>query len=452
MNTLLNAIKTPKLRGKILFTLAMLVVYRIGSFLPTPGVDYKAISSCLAKMSSGAEDFVGYMNMFSGGAMLQLSVFALGVTPYITASIVVQLLKIVVPRFMELHKEGQSGEAKLTEYTRYLTIGLAVVQSAVIVLTAKNGALFNGRCGSVLRYDSPVHLAVMVLVMTGGTGLVMWMAELVTEKGVGQGMSVLIFMSICSGFLPKIWSIGWNEGNWLAFGVVVTTLLVVFLVVDYVELCQRRVPVQYTKHAPGTELGSSRKTYMPLKINMSGVMPPIFASSILVIPTLITQFLDSTNPVVKWIRMNLTSSTNLWYIGFYSVLLVFFCFYYSSVQFDPEEAVDNMKQSGGFIPGVTMGTPTVKYLQYLMNRLNSVGAIYLLAVAMVPTILAATLGVGSSLPFGGTTVLIIANVGLETLRQVKAQSEQWEYSGVLPSAEAAADVDFKTILERESKD
>lgn len=452
MNTLLNAIKTPKLRGKILFTLAMLVVYRIGSFLPTPGVDYKAISSCLAKMSSGAEDFVGYMNMFSGGAMLQLSVFALGVTPYITASIVVQLLKIVVPRFMELHKEGQSGEAKLTEYTRYLTIGLAVVQSAVIVLTAKNGALFNGRCGSVLRYDSPVHLAVMVLVMTGGTGLVMWMAELVTEKGVGQGMSVLIFMSICSGFLPKIWSIGWNEGNWLAFGVVVTTLLVVFLAVDYVELCQRRVPVQYTKHAPGTELGSSRKTYMPLKINMSGVMPPIFASSILVIPTLITQFLDSTNPVVKWIRMNLTSSTNLWYIGFYSVLLVFFCFYYSSVQFDPEETVDNMKQSGGFIPGVTMGTPTVKYLQYLMNRLNSVGAIYLLAVAMVPTILAATLGVGSSLPFGGTTVLIIANVGLETLRQVKAQSEQWEYSGVLPSAEAAADVDFKTILERESKD
>lgn len=452
MKTLLNAIKTPKLRGKILFTLAMLVVYRIGSFLPTPGVDYKAISSCLAKMSSGAEDFVGYMNMFSGGAMLQLSVFALGVTPYITASIVIQLLKIVVPRFMELHKEGQSGEAKLTEYTRYLTIGLAVVQSAVIVLTAKNGALFNGRCGSVLRYDSPAHLAVMALVMTGGTGLVMWMAELVTEKGVGQGMSVLIFMSICSGFLPKIWSIGWNEGNWLAFGVVVTTLLVVFLVVDYVELCQRRVPVQYTKHAPGTELGSSRKTYMPLKINMSGVMPPIFASSILVIPTLITQFLDSTNPVVKWIRMNLTSSTNLWYIGIYSVLLVFFCFYYSSVQFDPEETVDNMKQSGGFIPGVTMGTPTVKYLQYLMNRLNSVGAIYLLAVAMVPTILAATLGVGSSLPFGGTTVLIIANVGLETLRQVKAQSEQWEYSGILPSAEAAADVDFKTILERESKD
>lgn len=240
----MNAIRTPKLRGRILFTLAMLVVYRIGSFLPTPGVDYKAVSSCLSKMGTGSEDFVGYMNMFSGGAMLQLSVFALGVTPYITASIVIQLLKIVIPRFMELHKEGQSGEAKLTEYTRYLTIGLAVVQSAVIVLTAKNGALFNGRCGSVLKYDSPALLAVMVLVMTGGTGLVMWMAELVTEKGVGQGMSVLIFMSICSGFLPKIWSIGADDGDWVAFSVVVVTLLAVFLIVDYVELCQRRVPVQ----------------------------------------------------------------------------------------------------------------------------------------------------------------------------------------------------------------
>lgn len=452
MKTLLNAIRTPKLRGRILFTLAMLVVYRIGSFLPTPGVDYKAVSSCLSKMGTGSEDFVGYMNMFSGGAMLQLSVFALGVTPYITASIVIQLLKIVIPRFMELHKEGQSGEAKLTEYTRYLTIGLAVVQSAVIVLTAKNGALFNGRCGSVLKYDSPALLAVMVLVMTGGTGLVMWMAELVTEKGVGQGMSVLIFMSICSGFLPKIWSIGADDGNWVAFSVVVATLLAVFLIVDYVELCQRRVPVQYTKHAPGTALGSSRKTYMPLKINMSGVMPPIFASSILVIPTLAAQFMDPQNPVVKWISANLTSSTNPWYVGLYSILLVFFCFYYSSVQFDPVETVDNMKQSGGFIPGVTMGSPTVKYLQYLMDRLNSVGAVYLLAVAMVPTVLAATLGVGASLPFGGTTVLIIANVGLETLRQVKAQAEQWEYSGVLPAAEQAAGVDFKAILEKESRD
>ncbi len=452
MKTLVDAFKTARLRNKILFTLGMLIVYRIGSFLPTPGVNYKAVSDCLAKIGSGNEDFIGYVNMFSGGAMLQLSVFALGVTPYITASIVIQLLKIVIPRFMELHKEGQSGEAKLTEYTRYLTIGLAVVQSAVIVLSARSGALFGGACGSVLKSDDPATLAVMTLVMTGGTGLVMWMAELVTDKGVGQGMSVLIFMSICSGFLPKIWSIGWEDGNWLAFGVVVATLLVVFLVVDYVELCQRRVPVQYTKHAPGTAPGSSDKTYMPMKINISGVMPPIFASSLLAIPTIATQFLDAQNPAAKWINANLADSTSLWYIGIYSVLLVFFCFYYAGVQSDPEETVDNMKQSGGFVPGVTMGTPTVKYLQYLMNRLNSAGAIYLLVVALVPTVLAVTLGVGASLPFGGTTVLIIANVGLDTLRQVKAQSEQWEYTGMLPAAEKAAGLDLKKTLEKESKD
>ena len=221
--------------------------------------------------------------------MLQLSIFALGVMPYITASIVVQLLRVVIPRFEALHKEGQSGEAKLTQYTRYLTIGLAVLQSTTILVTARSGALFNYRCDQVIPDGSVFNLVVMVLIMTGGTGLIMWMAELVTDKGIGQGMSILIFMSICSGFLPQLWEIGYGtngkNGDWLKFGIVVGVLVVILIFVDFVELCQRRVPVQYTRRMIGRKMYGGSSTYLPLKINMSGVIPPIFASSILAIPT-----------------------------------------------------------------------------------------------------------------------------------------------------------------------
>ena len=207
MRTLIQALKTKELRNKILFTLGIIIIYRIGSFIPTPGVDYKVVQQCLGSMDSTSENFIGLVNLFSGGAMLQLSIFALGVMPYITASIVIQLLRVVIPRFEALHKEGQSGEAKLTQYTRYLTIGLAVLQSTTILVTARSGALFNYRCSQVVPDGSVWNLVVMVLIMTGGTGLIMWMAELITDKGLGQGMSILIFMSICSGFLPQLWEI-----------------------------------------------------------------------------------------------------------------------------------------------------------------------------------------------------------------------------------------------------
>ncbi|MDN6017560.1 MAG: preprotein translocase subunit SecY, partial [Bifidobacterium mongoliense] len=224
MRTLIQAFRTKELRNKILFVFGMIIIYRIGSFIPTPGVDFKIVQDCVAKASSNQENFVGLVNLFSGGAMLQLSIFALGVMPYITASIVIQLLRVVIPRFEALHKEGQSGETKLTQYTRYLTIGLAVLQSTTILVTARTGALFNYQCSQVIPDGSVWSLIVMVLVMTGGTGLIMWMAELITDKGIGQGMSILIFMSICSGFLPKLWEIGWGTngkgGDWSKFGIV----------------------------------------------------------------------------------------------------------------------------------------------------------------------------------------------------------------------------------------
>lgn len=435
MRTLIQALKTKELRNKILFTLGIIIIYRIGSFIPTPGVDYTVVQQCVGKMNNASENFIGLVNLFSGGAMLQLSIFALGVMPYITASIVIQLLRVVIPRFEALHKEGQSGEAKLTQYTRYLTIGLAVLQSTTILVTARSGALFNYQCSQVVPDGSVWNLVVMVLIMTGGTGLIMWMAELVTDKGLGQGMSILIFMSICSGFLPQLWEIGWGtngtDGNWGKFAAVVGTLLVIMILVIYVELAQRRIPVQYTRRMIGRKMYGGSSTYLPLKINMSGVIPPIFASSILAVPTLIAQFGNSDQSWVKWINSNLANTTSVWYIALYTLMIVFFCFFYTEITFNPDETADNMKQYGGFIPGIRAGSATSNYLSYVMNRLNTVGAVYLLFVALIPTVLIMALNLNTKLPFGGTTILIIAGVGLDTLRQAKAQTEQFQYAGFL---------------------
>ena len=435
MRTLIQALKTKELRNKILFTLGIIIIYRIGSFIPTPGVDYTVVQQCVGKMNNASENFIGLVNLFSGGAMLQLSIFALGVMPYITASIVIQLLRVVIPRFEALHKEGQSGEAKLTQYTRYLTIGLAVLQSTTILVTARSGALFNYQCSQVVPDGSVWNLVVMVLIMTGGTGLIMWMAELVTDKGLGQGMSILIFMSICSGFLPQLWEIGWGtngtDGNWGKFAAVVGTLLVIMILVIYVELAQRRIPVQYTRRMIGRKMYGGSSTYLPLKINMSGVIPPIFASSILAVPTLIAQFGNSDQSWVKWINSNLANTTSVWYIALYALMIVFFCFFYTEITFNPDETADNMKQYGGFIPGLRAGSATSNYLSYVMNRLNTVGAVYLLFVALIPTVLIMALNLNTKLPFGGTTILIIAGVGLDTLRQAKAQTEQFQYAGFL---------------------
>ena len=435
MRTLIQALKTKELRNKILFTLGIIIIYRIGSFIPTPGVDYTVVQQCVGKMNNASENFIGLVNLFSGGAMLQLSIFALGVMPYITASIVIQLLRVVIPRFEALHKEGQSGEAKLTQYTRYLTIGLAVLQSTTILVTARSGALFNYQCSQVVPDGSVWNLVVMVLIMTGGTGLIMWMAESVTDKGLGQGMSILIFMSICSGFLPQLWEIGWGtngtDGNWGKFAAVVGTLLVIMILVIYVELAQRRIPVQYTRRMIGRKMYGGSSTYLPLKINMSGVIPPIFASSILAVPTLIAQFGNSDQSWVKWINSNLANTTSVWYIALYALMIVFFCFFYTEITFNPDETADNMKQYGGFIPGIRAGSATSNYLSYVMNRLNTVGAVYLLFVALIPTVLIMALNLNTKLPFGGTTILIIAGVGLDTLRQAKAQTEQFQYAGFL---------------------
>ena len=429
-----QAFRTPDLRRKLLFTMGIIAIFRIGSYIPTPGVDYANVQQCVAVTQDN--DVLGLINLFSGGALLQLSVFALGIMPYITASIIVQLLRVVIPHFEALHKEGQSGTAKLTQYTRYLTIFLAVLQATTIVTTARTGVLFGG-CGAVgsaspiVANDGVLTVLLMILTMTAGTGLVMWLAELITERGVGNGMSLLIFISIASSFPAALWSVAMGQGGWTTFGIILLLALLIIVLVVFVEQSQRRIPVQYAKRMVGRKVYGGSTTYIPIKINMAGVIPVIFASSILALPSLIAQFGDQTQGWVQWIMDNVAPQGAPLHIALFAVLILFFVFFYTSITFNPDEVADNMKRYGGFVPGIRAGRPTAEYLRYVVNRVTSAGSVYLLIVALIPTIAFVLLGVGNSVPFGGTSLLIIVGVGLETVKQIDSQLQQRHYEGLL---------------------
>ncbi|ADG75520.1 preprotein translocase, SecY subunit [Cellulomonas flavigena DSM 20109] len=424
-----RAFRTPDLRRKLLFTIGMMVLFRIGSFLPTPGVSYPNVQACIEQTAES--DLLGLVNLFSGGALLQLSVFSLGIMPYITASIIIQLLRVVIPKFEELHKEGQSGTAKLTQYTRYLTIGLAVLQSTTIITFARSGNLFQGCTLEVIPDDSPLTLLIMVIVMTAGTGLIMWFGELITERGVGNGMSLLIFTSIAASFPGALWSIaGGNDGVAKFIAVLAIVVIVIGLVV-FVEQSQRRVPVQYAKRMVGRRMYGGSSTYIPIKINMAGVIPVIFASSLLAVPTLIAQFGDATAGWVQWISVNVADPAAPLHMSIYVVLIIFFCFFYTAITFNPDEVADNMKKYGGFIPGIRAGRPTAEYLDYVITRITTPGSIYLALVALIPMIAFIVLGVGANIPFGGASILIVVGVGLETVKQIESQLQQRHYEGFL---------------------
>ncbi|MBV7411647.1 preprotein translocase subunit SecY [Dermabacteraceae bacterium TAE3-ERU27] len=428
-----RAFKTPDLRNKLLFTLALLAIYRFGVFMPTPGVNYGNVMMCVDQAQQGAgADLLGAINLFSGGALLQLSVFALGVMPYITSSIIIQLLRVVIPHFEALHKEGQAGTAKLTQYTRYLTIGLAVLQSATIITMVRTGQFFPGCTVAPIPDDSIITQLMMILVMTTGTCLIMWMGELITEKGVGNGMSILIFTSIAAGFPASLGQILSSKG-WLTFTIVCLLGLLVIVGVIYVEQSQRRIPVQYTKRMIGSRTYGGTSTYIPIKVNQAGVIPVIFASSLLAIPTMATSFGRPDAAWVQWINTHLSQSQNVsWlYVTIYFALIVFFAFFYVSITFNPEEIADNMKKYGGFIPNVRAGKPTERYLSYVINRILTPGSIYLALIALMPVVALAVLGATRDFPFGGASILIIVGVGLETVKQIDAKLQQHHYEGIL---------------------
>jgi preprotein translocase subunit SecY len=443
LSAFISSLRTVDLRRKILFTLGIVILYRVGASIPSPGVNYPNVQQCIAQVSGGESGQIySLINLFSGGALLQLSVFAVGIMPYITASIIVQLLTVVIPRFEQLKKEGQAGQTKMTQYTRYLAIALAILQATSIVALAANGGLLSGCTLDIIQGQNEglniFTLVVMVLAMTAGAALVMWMGELVTERGIGNGMSLMIFASIASAMPGEGKSILDSRGG-MVFALVCVAALAIIIGVVFVEQGQRRIPVQYAKRMVGRKMYGGTSTYLPLKVNQAGVIPVIFASSLIYIPHLITQLIQSgsANPGTgRWqtfVAEYLTDPSSPVYIAVYFGLIIFFTYFYVSITFNPEERADEMKKYGGFIPGIRPGRPTADYLKYVLSRITLPGSIYLGVIAVLPNLFlqVGNTGAVQNLPFGGTAVLIMVGVGLDTVKQIESQLMQRNYEGFL---------------------
>jgi preprotein translocase subunit SecY len=429
-----QAFRTPDLRKKLLFVLFIIVMFRLGSAIPAPGVSIKNVNTCLsgAEAGGGASVYT-LINLFSGGALLKLSILALGIMPYITSSIIIQLLVVVIPRLERLKEEGQSGQAKLTQYTRYLTIGLAVLQSSAFVALARSGQIFGSTCTvKLIPHDNIWVIGTIVLTMTAGTAIIMWLGELITDRGIGNGMSILIFTQIAARFPSELNTIRQTKGAFVFIMVIVVGMAIIGAIV-FVEQAQRRIPVQYAKRMIGRRMYGGTSTYIPLKVNQAGVIPVIFASSLLYIPSLLTRL--GTHPGFDTFITNyLTPGTTGFhptYLILYAVLIVFFTFFYVAITFNPDEVADNMKKYGGFIPGIRPGRPTAEYLSYILSRITVPGALYLALVAVIPEFALSISGSAQAFPFGGTSVLIIVGVGLDTVKQVESQLMLRNYEGFL---------------------
>jgi preprotein translocase subunit SecY len=446
LTAFVRAFQTPDLRKKILITLGLIALFRFGASLPTPGISERNVAACsnlATQAGSSTAGVLAIVNLLSGQALLRLSVFALGIMPYITASIILQLLTVVIPRLETLKQEGQAGQAKITQYTRYLTVGLAVLQSTGYVELAKSGTLFNG-CGAagnnpIIPNDSVFTIATMVITMVAGTTVIMWLGELITDRGVGNGMSVLIFTTVISVIPGELLAIYRDKSPfYAAVAVVVIVAIVAFIV--FMEQAQRRIPVQYAKRMVGRRMYGGTSTYIPMKVNQAGVIPVIFASSLLYIPTLAAQlFGNQSHPQgwVSWVDRYLTQGsssslqTDAIYMLAFFVLIVGFTYFYVSITFNPTEVSDNMKKYGGFIPGIRPGRPTAEYLQYVLSRLTAPGSVYLGLIALFPMVALASVGIGNQFPFSGVSLLIMVGVGLDTVKQIESQLQQRNYEGFL---------------------
>jgi preprotein translocase subunit SecY len=431
-----SALATPDLRRKILFTLGIMALYRLGSQVPAPGVNFGNVQQCISSIDQSG--VYGLISLFSGGALLQLSVFSLGILPYITASIIIQLLTVVIPRFEQLKKEGQSGQNKLTQYTRYLTVALAILQSTGIVALATRGQLF-GTCAVQPVPDQGLFtLSLMVITMTAGTAIIMWFGELITERGVGNGMSILMFTSIAARIPVEGQTIMQQSGGLVLAAICAFGLLIIGFVI-FLEQAQRRIPVQYAKRMVGRRMYGGTSTYLPLKVNQAGVIPVIFASSLLYLPQLLISLTQGTNTSggwQSWVSSYIVSPSSWGHIALYFGLIIFFTYFYVAITFNPDERADEMKKFGGFIPGIRPGRPTSEYLSYVLNRITLPGSLYLGLVAVLPSFFLSVTGSGSNgmnnnFPFGGTAVLIMVGVGLDTIKQIESQLMQRNYEGFL---------------------
>jgi len=443
LTAFIRAFRTPDLRKKLLFTLGMIVLFRFGATLPTPGINEANVKYC-----SGLAENNGALQLIyvlSGNSLKYMTVFALGIMPYITASIILQLLTVVIPRLETLKNEGQAGQAKITQYTRYLTIGLAILQSTGYIELARTGEIFAGTtCQTdasaypLITSPSVFRIATMVIIMVSGTAVIMLMGELITDRGVGNGMSVLIFTQVLAYLPGEISEVKESKGYFYA-GIAIVVIIVIFGFVVFMEQAQRRIPVQYAKRMVGRRMYGGTSTYIPIKVNQAGVIPVIFASSLLYIPQLAVSLFGNTskpngwqNFVDKYLEQGTGSLQSGWvYMLLFFVLIVAFTYFYVSITFNPVEVADNMKKYGGFIPGIRPGRPTAEYLGYVLNRLTAPGSVYLAVVGLFPMVALALIGVANDIPFSGVSLLIMVGVGLDTVKQIESQLQQRNYEGFL---------------------
>jgi preprotein translocase subunit SecY len=425
------------LRKKILFTLAMFGVYRLGANVPVPGTDLQAIQQFATQNEQGG--IYGLLNLFSGGALEQFSVFALGILPYITASIIMQLLTVVIPKLQALQEEGQSGQKVITQWTRYLTVVLALIQSTGFTWAFGRGsALTNG----IVFIPNYVwwNVGLIVLTMTAGTAFVMWLGELITQKGVGNGMSLLIFLSILSQFpsvFGQIWIQTAGNQNYVGFVVIILVFLLMIAAIIFIDQGQRRIPIQFAKRVRGRKMMGGNATYIPLKVNTAGVIPVIFATSVMLFPALLATAIPSDAAwmvsIRNWVDSNLGGggggAISWWYVAILFGLIVFFTYFYTAIQFDPVRQADMIQRQGGFIPGQRPGRQTQQYLSHILNRITLPGSLFLASIAVLP-ILAGLLW-GINISFSGVSILIVVGVALETMKQIESQLTMRNYEGFL---------------------
>jgi preprotein translocase subunit SecY len=406
----------------------MLAIYRLGTHIPAPGINAHAVAAIQKNFGGGG--VLQLLNLFSGGGLGRIAIFALGIMPYITASIILQLLTVVVPSLEKLQKEGEVGQARITQYTRYLTVGLAFAQAIGYVFLFKS---FEGNLGGGQHLINNFNLAKVFLIvvsLTAGTVLLMWIGELITQRGIGNGMSILIFASVVSR-LPAQGAAIWSQGSKIQFVTIIAIGVAMIVGIVFVESGQRRIPVQFAKRVVGRRMYGGQSTYIPLKVNQSGVIPVIFASSILSFPALIASALgDNFTGFQQWINDNLVSHQGWWYITFYTVLIIFFAYFYTAIAFNPAQQADIIRKQGGFIPGIRPGPPTERYLAKVLNRITLPGSLFLATIAVIPLLVFALWDI-SQFPFGGTALLITVGVALETMKQIDSQLMMRNYEGFL---------------------
>ncbi len=415
-----DAFKIPDLRNKILFTFMVLTLYRIGCYIPAPGV---SITNLAKQFETAGAGLLKFLNLFTGGGLSRMAIFGLGIMPYITASIIMELLSAVIPKIKEWHEEGEVGRKKITQITRYLTLGLAMMQASALIVSFSQGE----KTKAILPNLTFARGALITMTLVAGMALLMWFGELITDRGVGNGMSILIFASIISAMPTEINSLVKTvmQRQPALLVVLVVVALAIIVGVVYIEQGERRIPVQYAKQVRGRKMYSGASTYIPVKVNTSGVIPIIFASSVITFPLIISNFFPSMKGFA-----NSFSEGSILYFVMYTGLIIFFAYFYTAIIFDPFELSDNLKKYGGFIPGIRPGMPTVNYISKVVNRINLPGSMYLAVIALIPAIMFVEFGT-KQVPFGGAAILIIVGVALETMKQIEAQMQMRHYEGFL---------------------